>query len=133
MPSSRGLVDTSVFIARERRRPLGPTRLPDALGVSVVTLGELQAGVLAASDTGTRAQRLVTLQATSDMQLLPITEEVALEWARLRVQLADAGRRLNVNDSWIAATALAHDMPIVTQDDDFDVLSEFSRLVVLKV
>jgi predicted nucleic acid-binding protein len=56
-----------------------------------------------------------------------------LEWARLRVQLADAGRRLNVNDSWIAATALAHDMPIVTQDDDFDVLSEFSRLVVLKV
>ena len=49
-----------------------------------------------------------------------ITDRVAASWARLRVALRDEGRRLGVNDSWIAATALAHDLAVVTQDDDYD-------------
>jgi predicted nucleic acid-binding protein len=46
--------------------------------------------------------------------------DVARAWAQLRVSLRDAGRRIKVNDSWIAATALALDVPVVTQDADFD-------------
>ena len=56
---SRGLLDTSVFIAREQRRPLGP--LPEELAVSVVTIAELELGVLAAVDPERRAQRADTL------------------------------------------------------------------------
>jgi hypothetical protein len=37
-----GLLDTSVFIARETTRPLG--ELPEHVAVSVVTIGELQLG-----------------------------------------------------------------------------------------
>ena len=44
--------------------------------------------------------------------------------------LRDAGRRLPGNDSWIAATALALGVPIVTQDDDYDVVDD---LEVIKV
>jgi predicted nucleic acid-binding protein len=36
----------------------------------------------------------------------------------LRLALRDAGRRIPVNDSWIAATAIAHGVPLVTQDED---------------
>lgn len=128
---ARGILDTSVFI--ETDRPLDAERLPDEAAVSVVTLAELQAGVLAAADSATRATRLATLGVVSDVALLPIDERVALAWARLRVQLAESGRRVNVNDSWIAATALAHDLPVVTQDDDFDVLTEVSGLAVVHV
>ncbi len=131
--AERGLVDTSVLIADESRRPLVTSNLPRELGVSVVTIGELQAGVLAATDVSVRAQRLATLQVVSDMQVLAIDERVALHWAKLRVHLADAGRRMNVNDSWIAATALAHALPVVTQDDDFDALEELSELELIKV
>ena len=35
-----------------------------------------------------------------------------------------------VNDSWIAATAMAHDVAIVTQDDDFPSLDLFSLIRV---
>jgi len=115
----RGLVDTSVFIADESGRSLEAGKVPPELGVSVVTIGELQAGVLAAAETSVRARRLATLHVVSDMELLPIDEHVALQWAEIRVQLADAGRRVNVNDSWIAATAMAHGVPIVTQDADY--------------
>jgi predicted nucleic acid-binding protein len=51
---------------------------------------------------------------------VPIDAAVAEAWALLRVRLRDAGRRMKTNDSWIAATALALGVPVVTQDADFD-------------
>ena len=127
-----GLLDTSVFIARESGRALDADAIPGHVTVSVVTVAELQAGVLAAKDTETRSRRLTTLEILADLAPLPIDEAVAHHWARLRVLLADAGRRANVNDLWIAATAVAHDLPVVTQDDDFDVLVVHG-VAVLKV
>jgi hypothetical protein len=49
---------------------------------------------------------------------VPVDEDVAAAWALLRVALRDAGRRMAVNDSWIAATAIALQVPLVTQDED---------------
>lgn len=129
----RGLLDTSVFIAGETGRPLDVRRLPDEVAVSAVTIAELHVGVLAARDVDTRARRLATLEATADVHLLPVDERVAAAWARLRVHLAEAGRRLNVNDLWIAATALANDLPVVTQDDAFGPVDGVAGLEVLRV
>lgn len=119
MALKRGLADTSVFIARESGRGLDVAALPDELAVSVVTIGELRAGVLAATDMDVRDRRLATLTAALRLEPLPIDEAVAAQWARLRVSLHDAGLRMPVNDSWIAATAMVLDVPVVTQDDDF--------------
>jgi predicted nucleic acid-binding protein len=120
--TERGLADTSVFIAREARRPVDVAAMPDRLAVSVVTIGELRAGVLAATDAIIRDRRLDTLTAALSLEPIPIDVEVANAWARLRLALRDAGLRMPVNDSWIAATAMALDVPIVTQDDDFPAL-----------
>lgn len=116
---SRGLADTSVFIARESGRPLDARALPDELAVSVITIGELRAGVLAAGDVDTRDRRLATLTAALELDPVPVDGSVAAEWARLRVLLRNSGQRMPVNDSWIAATALALGVTVVTQDDDF--------------
>jgi predicted nucleic acid-binding protein len=82
-------------------------------------IGELRAGVLTAPDVSTRDRRLDTLMAAMTLDPLPVDAHVADEWARLRVLLRDAGLRMPVNDSWIAATAMAHGVPIVTQDADY--------------
>jgi predicted nucleic acid-binding protein len=116
---SDGLADTSLFIAREDGRPLRVDALPDRLAVSVITIGELRAGVLAASDLATRDRRLATLTAALRLEPVPVDEDVAAAWAQLRVALRDAGLGMPVNDSWIAATALSLDVPVVTQDDDY--------------
>lgn len=47
-------------------------------------------------------------------------EAVADAWAALRATLRTVGRKMPLNDSWIAATALAHRLPVATQDDDYD-------------
>jgi len=113
------IVDTSVLIAREIGRPIRVSRLPDRLAVSIITIGELRAGVLAATDVATRDRRLATLLDTLELDALPIDGVVAEAWARLRQDLRDRALRLPVNDSWIAATAIAHGVPLVTQDDDY--------------
>jgi predicted nucleic acid-binding protein len=128
----RALLDTSVFIAREQLRPLGP--LPDVVAVSVVTISELRYGVLAAADHATRARRLTTLEAARRLGApVPIDEPVADELARLRAALRALGRALKVMDAWIAATAIVHDAVVCTQDADFDVLADAGLIDVVRV
>ena len=116
---TEGLADTSFFVAREAGRPLRAEALPDRLSVSVITIGELRAGVLVADDLATRDRRLDTLTRALALDPVPVDDRVAEAWARLRVALAQAGLRMPVNDSWIAATAMSLGVPVVTQDDDY--------------
>jgi predicted nucleic acid-binding protein len=116
---TRALADTSLFIARESGRTLAQIELPDELAISVITVGELRAGVLAAADVPTRDLRLATLAEALAFDSVPIDQAVAESWARLRLLLRDSGMRMPVNDSWIAATAMTLGVPVVTQDDDY--------------
>ena len=127
------VLDTSVLIARESGRRLDVESLPEQSAISVITLGELHAGVLAATDTSVRSQRLATLEVASAVEPLPVTAEAARRWAELRVRLAELGKRAKVNDLWIAAIAAANDMSVVTQDDDFDVIAEAGGPPVVRV
>jgi predicted nucleic acid-binding protein len=108
-----------VFIAREASRPLGP--LPDRVAVSVITIGELELGVLAADDEAVLARRADTLALARESDPIPISEAVMSAWARLVFDCRSAGvhRSVRLTDALIAATAIAHGLPVVTQDDDF--------------
>jgi len=128
-----GILDTSVFIASESGRQLEATLIPEEVATTVVTLAELNAGVLAAKTSEIRARRLRTLDAVADMTALPVDEDAAQLWALLRVHLAEAGRRVRVNDLWIAAIAAAKQLPVVTQDEDFDALEGVAGLAILRV
>jgi predicted nucleic acid-binding protein len=96
-----------------------PAELPP-LTVSTITIAELKLGLLSARDAPTRAMRLRTLQDALRLEPLPIDEQVADAWAELRVTLREVGRRMATNDGWIAATAIAHGLPLITQDRDYD-------------
>lgn len=126
-----GLLDTSVFIARETGRPLDVAAMPEESSVSAVTIGELRLGVLQATDDDARSARLSTLAAAQRLEPLPVDERVAAAWALLRRRLPTIGRRMEINDSWIAATAMAHDMAVVTQDGDFP--EDLPGLTVIRV
>jgi predicted nucleic acid-binding protein len=113
------LADTSLFIAVEQDRPLS-AQAPERISVSVITIGELRLGVLAANSATVRARRLETLSVAEALDPLPIDSAVAHTWAALRVALREADRRMPINDSWIAAVALANNMPVASQDSDYD-------------
>ena len=128
-----GVLDTSVFIASESGRQLRGELIPDEVATTVITLAELNTGVLAATSADIRAQRLATLDAVADIIALPVDEDAARMWARLRVHLAESGRRVRINDLWIAAIAASRGLPVVTQDGDFDALEGVAGLTIIRV
>lgn len=118
---ARGLLDTSVFIGNESGRPVGT--LPDEGAISVVTVGELELGVLAATDPEIRSQRAGTLALARAADPLPVTDATMSRFARIVHDCRTAGVRPTVLDTIIAATAIQHGLPVFTQDAGFDAIA----------
>jgi predicted nucleic acid-binding protein len=121
--AAAGLLDTSVFIAKEDGRPLG--ELPERVAVSVVTIGELQLGVLNAEDDEIRTRRAGTLALARAADPFPVSEAVMVSWARLVADCRAAGiqRTVKLTDALIAATAVEHGLHVVSQDGDYTKLA----------
>jgi predicted nucleic acid-binding protein len=117
------LVDTNIVseIAQPKPEPLVLEWLdeipPSALHMSVLTLGEIRRGVESLA-SGRKRERLrlwleQVLRGWFEERILPVDEIVADRWGRLT---ASAGRPLPAVDSLIAATALAHNLRLVTRN-----------------
>lgn len=102
------IADTSVLVAP----PVAEDDEPVVM--SAISVGELHAGVELARDAATRSRRLARLTALiASVPVLPVDGAVAARYGELR---RTSGRAPS-NDLWIAATALAHDVAVVTRDE----------------
>jgi predicted nucleic acid-binding protein len=118
---SRGVLDTSTLILLPRLRDAAA--LPDEPLITAVTLAELSVGPLVATDERERAARLAHLQqAEADFEPLPFDASAARAFGRVAWSLRSRGRKpaARAYDAMIAATALAHDLPVYTANpNDF--------------
>lgn len=88
-----------------------------SLVVDPIILGEVRFGILLLGP-GKRRRELEEWfdQGVGRMQCLPWDSMVGIRWAQLLADLRRRGRPMSVKDSLIAATALAHDLPLATLD-----------------
>ncbi len=118
---ARGILDTSTVIMLSRLED--PTVLPDEPLITAITLAELTVGPLVATSDQERAARQAHLQqAESDFEALPFDAAAARTFGRVAASLRQAGRKTVARsyDAMIAATALAHALPVYTcNPDDF--------------
>ncbi len=121
------MLDTSTCIYAMNRRRGFNARLPLAdCGVSIIVLGELDFG---AHRSNRSAQSFASIREfASAVQVVDIGAEVARRYGRLRAHLRAGGQPIGPNDLWIAAHALARDVPLITHN-----LSEFRRVPDLAV
>lgn len=123
------LLDTNVLSELVRATP-DPTvvawfddQVPDdSLYISVLTLGEIRKGVESVADSRRKEKLRLWLEHTLpdwfEDRVLAVDEAVAEQWGRL---LAEVGRPVPAIDSLLAATALHHDLRMVTRNvNDFD-------------
>jgi predicted nucleic acid-binding protein len=89
------------------------------LYLSAITLGELRRGIALIADDA-RRQRLEGLNSNILLrfggQVLPIDDQVARAWGDLSAHLKRTGRVIGALDELIAATAVAHDLTLVTRN-----------------
>ena len=109
-----GLLDTSVVIALPT---LAPIDLPAFPTISAVTLAELSVGPhVAGSQAERRDRQLVLQQAEASFDPLPFDAACARRFAAVAASLRESGRKTRARafDALIAATAMAHDIPLYT-------------------
>jgi predicted nucleic acid-binding protein len=123
---SHCLLDTSVVIAQVGEGP--EIELPEKAAISVATLAELHYGVLAAKTEEARVDRLRRLGAIEALfEPISIDAQVGRAFATVAWTVKTSGGqpRARVMDLWIAATALAHKLPLYTRNsEDFRLLHE---------
>lgn len=121
MSHARGILDTSTVIMLGRLDD--PAVLPDEPLITAITLAELTVGPLVATSDQERAARQAHLQqAESDFDALPFDASAARAFGRVAASLRQSGRKTTARsyDAMIAATALAHALPVYTcNPDDF--------------
>jgi len=117
----RGILDTNTVIMLSRLDD--PTALPDEPLITAITLAELTVGPLVATSDQERAARQAHLQqAEADFDALPFDASAARAFGRVAASLRQSGRKTTARsyDAMIAATALAHGLPVYTcNPDDF--------------
>jgi predicted nucleic acid-binding protein len=102
--------------------------------VDPIVLGEILYGILLLPK-GKRRQKLEAWfsRGVTSLVCLPWDAAVGQRWAELLAQLRKSGKTMSVKDSMIAATALTHDLTLVTRNErDFrnaglKVLNPFGR------
>ncbi len=107
------ILDTSVFVGA--LPPVTPA--PARTAVSIVTLAELQLGVLLADDPDVRAARLARFaEVEATFEAIAVDRRIASAYADLVAAARRAGRRPRPMDGLIAATAIVHRVPVYTRD-----------------
>jgi predicted nucleic acid-binding protein len=110
---SGALLDTSVVIAAAD----GDLLLPDEAAISVITLGELGAGVLRARHDAERERRSTRLRLVrSAFVSIPVDDDVAEQYGRALALARDEGRGQDAADLLIVATAAVNDNVLHTRD-----------------
>src|SRR5205823_6071786 len=87
------------------------------IAVSIVAYGEVYEGPLSISSSGDRRSQLDEFIATVDLVAPDL--DLARRYAEIRLQLRARGLLIPHNDMWIAATAQAHHLTLVSRDDHF--------------
>lgn len=117
MSEDRALIDTSVAVDLAS---FDFAQLPAQIAVSSLTLAELTAGPHVAADELTRARRQLTLQQVeAQFETLPFEPDCARAYGQIYVAVDNAGRKPRGGravDLMIAATALAHGLPLYTRN-----------------
>jgi Predicted nucleic acid-binding protein, contains PIN domain len=96
-------------------------QVEESLYVSVLTIGEIRKGVSRLSESRQKTELgrwLGNVVIRYDGRMLSVNIRTANLWGDLKAKLESHGRPLPVIDSLLAATALEHDLTIVTRNED---------------
>lgn len=123
------ILDTNALSAlADGERALAPILLGAAeVALPVIVLGEFLYGIRQ-SKYRSRYETWLSSQLLPGCRLLHVDEETAHEYSELRHELKRVGRPIPANDTWIAALAHQHSLPVLSRDQHFDSLPHVKRI-----
>jgi predicted nucleic acid-binding protein len=124
------LLDTDRVVdwlrARPAARQLVQSLSGEGVAISLMTYGEIYAGIFRGQ--GTTAKENAFLEFLREVRVLPLDQPIMRRFGQIQANLLDTGRGIGVSDVLIAATALHHDLTLITRN-----LAHFRRIPGLKI
>lgn len=122
------ILDTNALSAFGKGNPKVRELIAAATGpfLPVVVLGEFRFGLMSARDRDKRMGWLREL--TRHWVVLEILDELSIRYAEIRNGLREKATPIPSNDTWIAALALQHGQPILSNDTHFDLVPGIVRV-----
>ena len=118
------IVDTNALSAFADGSPSIRQHLAEAAGpfLPVVVIGEYRFGLLTSRNREKRTSWLEEL--CKHWRILTIDKATATHYSEIRQHLREAGTPIPTNDTWIAALAIQHTLPILSNDAHFDLIPQ---------
>lgn len=127
------VLDSSILVSLERNGTildeLNIVDDRDEVFISVITASEILHGVFRANSKKIKQKRSSFVESLIEqIPIIPIDLRIARAHALLWSELTKSGSMIGMNDSWIAATCIAHNMKLATLDK-----SDFSRVSGIEI
>jgi len=124
---TRLILDTNALSAAAEEQPgvMGVLADVQQLALPVVVIGEYRYGIAQSRHRARYRRWLDSL--INDCTVLDITEKSTHYYAAISIELRQAGKPIPTNDLWIAALCRQHDLPLLSRDRHFDVVSGVRR------
>jgi len=115
------LLDTNGYAAFKKGQPevIEIIKQATLIGLNSIILGELLGGFRVGQREVQNRAELKLFLASPRVQIFPITMSTAEQYAQVYAELRQKGRPIPTNDMWIAASALEHDVRLLTFDHHF--------------
>lgn len=107
---------------------VGIMQRADQIFLPFVTLAELRAGFLCGTLARKNESGLTKFLGSPRVRVLYPAEDTTHHYARLFMQLRKQGTPIPVNDIWIAALTVQHDLALCSRDRHFDHLPQLYRV-----
>jgi len=122
------ILDTNAVSAYAKGNQAVRERIAGAAGpfLPVIVLGEYRFGLLSPRDRDIRIAWLLDL--ARHWRVLEVIEETAIRYAEIRQRLKEQASPIPANDTWIAALARQHSLPILSNDPHFDAVPGIQRV-----
>lgn len=122
------ILDTNVVSAFAEDNPHIREAIAAAPGpfLPVIVLGEYRFGLMTSRDRDVRLAWLVEI--SRYWTILEISADTAVHYAEIRQKLREQATPIPANDTWIAALARQHGLPVLSNDPHFDVVPGIQRI-----
>ena len=122
-------LDTNAYVRMSRgdREIADRVEIADAVYLPFPVVGELRAGFLGGNRSQRNERDLTNFLNFPEVEILYADEQTTHHFARIVVQLRKQGTPIPVNDLWIAALTVQHDLMLCSRDSHFDHLPQLLR------
>lgn len=104
--------------------------LGESLYLPAIVIGELSYGFMKGNRRSDNERKLSEIIQLLEIQIVDVTQSVAAKYGLIYLSLVQKGRKIPLNDVWIAACCMEVGGTLLTRDQHFDHVEQIDKIIL---